>query len=100
MYINEGTIADAVSELFRCKVPKRLAEYWNDQYAGISSPAYIKSWEDLSKVLRSEYEAYTIGSRDREEQHEILCSHCAAKNKYARNTGYNLELQPHEAYHG
>ena len=90
MYINEETIADAVSELFRSRVPKRLAEYWNDQYSGISSPAYIKNWKDLSGILRSEYEAYAIGLRDSEEQQEILCSHCIAKNEYARNTGYNL----------
>ena len=99
MYIYEETIADVVSELFRSRVPKRLVEYWNDQYTGITSPAYITSWEDLSWVLRSEYEAYAIGTSDSEERQEILCSHCIAKNEYARKTGYNLELQPYEAYH-
>ena len=95
MYINEDTIADAISELFRYMVPKRLAEYWNDQYAGAGSPPYVKNWADLRGILKSEYEAYTIGRKDCEEQHEIMCSQCIAANKYTRETGYKLELLPY-----
>ena len=96
MYINEDTIADAISELFRYMVPKRLAEYWNDQYAGAGSPPYVKNWTDLGEILKSEYEAYSIGIKDSEEQHEIMCSQCSAANKYTMETGYKLELLPYK----
>ena len=96
MYIDEDMIADAISELFCYRVPKRLAEYWGDQYVGITSVRHIKSWADLGNVLKSEYEAYKIGAKDIMEQHEIICSQCMAKNKYTRETGYRLELQPYE----
>lgn len=99
MYISEDTIAEAVSELFRYKVPKRLAEYWNDRYAGIASPSYIKKWTELSEILKSEYEAYSIGIRDNEEWHEIICGQCTAINKYTTKTGYKLELLPYETCH-
>lgn len=96
MYINEDMITDAMSELFRYMVPKRLAEYWNDQYTGSGSPSYVKNWADLGGILKSEYEAYAIGRKDSEEQHEIMCSQCIATNKYTRETGYKLELSPYK----
>ena len=99
MDINEDTITDAISELFRYRVPKRLAEYWNEQYAGSISPTYIKNWADLSGVLQSEYDVYAIGIRDNEKQHEIICSQCFAANKYAMKTGYQLKLLSYEVPH-
>lgn len=95
MDINVEMIDDAISELFHYRVPKRLAEYWNEQYAGTVPASHIKNWAELSRVLKSEYETYSIGIRDSMDQHEITCSQCMAKNRYFRETGYRLVLEPH-----
>ena len=50
VYIDEDMIADAISELFCYRVPKRLAEYWGDQYVGITSVRHIKSVHVLGRA--------------------------------------------------
>jgi hypothetical protein len=88
--IDEEMIDETVLEAFHYKMPRRLYEYWNETYVGEE----VKNMNELKHMLITGYEAYKIGIRDNEQQHEITCQYCATANNYTRDTGYKIKVIP------